>query len=111
MKQVGTANRKTLEFIQEFDRLKQQHNVDPVEVLFRLLKSRKQSIKIQAARELMTYRYPKLAAAHIQVDGPEQIEMRWQQDSEDGATGLVIDAAPSDEIVKEIEVINNGSAD
>lgn len=97
---VGSTNRRSLEFISKFDNMCLVHK-DPVEVLFRLLKSRKQSVQIQAARELMQYRYPKLAAAHLQVEGPNQLSLGWDLDHE----SLQLDIKPNDSVIAEIEAL------
>ena len=97
---LGAAGTTTIEFRQKFDSLVDKHG-DPVEVLFRLLKSRKQSIKIQAATNLLQYRYPKLAAAALAVDGPNQLSLSWDNDA------VTIDAKPTDETMQAIEAIAN----
>lgn len=94
----GATNLRTLEFIQQFEELKKKHG-DPVECLFRLMKSRKQTIQIQAASKLMEYRYPKLAAAHITTDQPTQLSLGWE---ESGFT-IEAEALPDERVVKQIE--------
>lgn len=78
---AGTPNHRTLEFIKHYDDLLIR-NKDPVEVLFKLLNSRKQSIKVQSASILIGYRFPKLVAQKIEVEGASQIAMSWDTPDE-----------------------------
>ena len=73
---AGSTNHRTLEFIQHYDRLLKKYE-DPVEVCFKLLKSRKQGFKLQAASILMAYRYPKMVAQKIEVEEVGQLELSW----------------------------------
>ncbi len=81
-RKTGSANIRTLEFIQKFEQLSEKYG-DPVEAAFKLTKSRTQSIKIQAVNLLLKYRYPTLAAVHVD-DGSQkgQIAMSWDEPSE-----------------------------
>lgn len=97
---AGTKNLRTVEFIAKFEALSKKYD-DPVEVLFRMLKSRKQSIKLQAAKELLPYRYPKLAAAHITSEQPTQMSLGWENE------GFVIDVEPSADEIAAIQQLSD----
>ena len=77
-KPVGTPNKKTAEFVSLYETLALKHG-DPVLVLFKLMKSRTQSIKLQAAKELLSYRYPKQATATLELETAQQLVMTWEQ--------------------------------
>ncbi len=98
---AGVANLRTIEFIRAYDRMLERYP-DPLEVCFRLLKSRKQTIQIQAATQLLQYRYPKLAAVKVESEQPAQLSMSW-----DDGGGTVIDAKPADDVIAEIEALSN----
>ena len=70
----------THEFATRYEELIQKTGADPLMVLFKLMKSRTQSIKLQAAKELLQYRFPKLASAQLQVEQAAQMVMTWEAD-------------------------------
>lgn len=74
---TGSLGKKTLEYVQAYDRLSAQYG-DPLVVLFKLTKSRKQAIRFQAAKELISYRYPKQIAAKMELEAAGQIIMQWE---------------------------------
>jgi len=78
----GSLNKKTLEYCQIYDQHIMNGDDNPVDVLFKLLKNRKASIKLQAARELLSYRYPKQAVAKLEIEQAGQIVMNWEQSIE-----------------------------
>ncbi len=78
MRTEGAVGFKTLEFAQRYDQLSRKYK-DPVEVLFKLMNSRKQAITVQAASVLLSYRYPKQAVAKLEVERAGQIVMQWEQ--------------------------------
>ena len=92
---VGSASTSTIEFRNEYDKRIAKYG-DPIEVLFKMLKSRKQSVKFAAAKELLTYRFPKQASIQAQVEQAGQLVMSWDE---------TIDLPP--ENVIELEVIPN----
>ncbi len=75
----GTKGKHTIEFATRYEELIQRTGSDPLVVLFKLLKSRKKSIQVQAAKELLQYRYPKLASAQLQVEQSAQMIMTWEE--------------------------------
>lgn len=81
-RKVGSTNKRTMEFIAEYDALKASYGVDPIEVLFKLCKSRNPSIRKQAASELLPYRYPKQASIQLTPDTVEQFEFVWNTEGE-----------------------------
>ncbi len=78
MRTEGSKNLRTLEFIQHYDQLATRYT-DPVEILFKLLRSRKQTIKLQAASILVGYRYPKLMAQKIEIEAAGQMVLGWHE--------------------------------
>lgn len=97
---LGAANLRTMEFIKAYNELLAKYP-DPLEVCFRLLKSRKQTIQIQAATQLLQYRYPKLAAVKLEGERPAQMKLGWDEDPD------TIDAPPPKELIDSIEAISN----
>ncbi len=100
-RKLGAANLRTMEFIKAYNELLVKYP-DPLEVCFRLLKSRKQTIQIQAATQLLQYRYPKLAAVKLEGEQPKQMMLGWDDDPS------IIDAPPPRELIEQVEAINNG---
>ena len=86
----GSTNKRTMEFIEAYEGLKDRYNIDPVEVLFKLCKSRNPSIRKQAASELLPYRYPKQASIQLEPDTVEQFEFVWSYEGET----IEVDALP-----------------
>ena len=72
----GVATIKTIEYVTEYNRLSKIH-ADPLEVLFRMLKSRKLPIRLAAATTLVSYRFPKQAIIKAEVEHAEQLIMSW----------------------------------
>jgi hypothetical protein len=106
-RQSGTSNKITIEYQMVYDQMVKKYG-DPVEVLFRLLKSRKQGIRIQAASTLVSYKYPKLAAAAIGIEGPGQLSLSWNEDTSE----LDIQAnQPDPRIINEIEGLADARKD
>ncbi len=77
MKQ-GVATVKTIEYVQEYNRLSKKY-ADPLEVLFKMLVSRKHTIKLSAAQTLVSYRFPKQAIIKAQIEHAEQLIMSWDE--------------------------------
>ncbi len=75
---TGVSKIKTIEYVIEYNRLCKLYG-DPLEVLFKMLNSRKQMIKLAAARELISYRYPKQAIIKAEVEHAEQLIMSWDE--------------------------------
>jgi hypothetical protein len=71
------------EFATRYEELVHREGADPLVVMFKLLKSRKHGIKFQAARELLQYRFPKLASAQVAVEQAGQMIMSWETPLED----------------------------
>lgn len=84
---VGSVNKGSEEYARKYETLVEQYG-DPMIVLFKLTRSRTQSIKLQAARELMQYRYPKLAAAQVEAQAAAQMVMMWEDTLEIGPPDL-----------------------
>lgn len=76
---VGSKNVGNNEFAIQYEQLVYEEKVDPVRVLFKLLKSRTNSIKIQAAGHLLRYRFPTQKAATLELEAAGQIVMSWEQ--------------------------------
>lgn len=56
-----------------------EEKIDPLRVLFKLCKSRTQSIRLQACKEVISYRYPKQATATLELEAAGQMVMTWEQ--------------------------------
>ena len=103
MSRAGVANLRTIEFIREYDAMLLKYP-DPMETLFRLLKSRKQNIKLQAATQLLQYRYPKLAAVKLDGEGPSQMSLGWDEDPD------VIEGKPANDVIEQIQQLHDQGA-
>lgn len=79
-KPKGALSKNTLEFQRAYTELIETLNVDPLVVMFKLLKSRDLSVRFQAAKELLPYRYPKQASIQVQTDTPTQISFVWEDE-------------------------------
>lgn len=88
---LGSASTAKLEFFSKFDQLCKVH-IDPLELMFRIAKNDKTlksgkitiSDRAMAARELLSYRYPKLKAIEQKLDtGDGIIQISWLDDLED----------------------------
>lgn len=78
----GAVGKKTLEYVIKYDQLVERFGC-PVEALFQLgFKARKQQMRFQALKELLSYRYPKQVAAKIEAEAPQQLLMDWEQSSD-----------------------------
>lgn len=98
---VGSASSSTIEFRQLYDKQIEKTGQDPIVVLFKLLSSRKVSIKLGAARELLSYRFPKQASIQAQVEEAGQLVLSWED---------TIDLPPRDIIELDpasVEVLTN----
>ncbi len=98
-RQTGVANIKTLEYIQEYDRLCKIYS-DPLEVIFKMLKARKQQIKLAAAQTLISYRYPKQAVATLELEKAGQLVLAWEE---------TVDLPPPEplDITSQVEVLEH----
>jgi hypothetical protein len=81
----GSKNRNTLDFYQRFDKLCKTHG-DPLILMFKIAGNKDSKIskdfdpshRLEAAKQLLSYRYPRLKA--IEVDNKsddKQIEITW----------------------------------
>jgi predicted ATPase len=68
----------SVQFATRYEELIQKTGSDPLVVLFKLLKCRTRSIQLQAAKELLQYRFPKLASAQLQIEEAGQMIMTWE---------------------------------
>jgi len=84
----GAVAKRTIEFAQLYDELVAKTGVNPVEVLFKLCKSRDKSIRRQAAADLMPYRYAKQAAVQVSNEPQTEFSFSWDMDT-DTITGQV----------------------
>lgn len=92
---IGQSTASTQEFRQLYDKRLAKYG-DPIDVLFSMLKSRKQTIRLNAAKELLSYRFPKQASIQAQVEQAGQLVLSWDE---------TIDLPPKEII--ELEVIPN----
>ena len=81
---LGSAGTEKIEFFKKFDSLANEH-IDPLKFLFQIAQADKKigrgwekSHRLTAARELVSYRYPKLKAIENNLDvGDGQLEIQW----------------------------------
>lgn len=76
-RQVGTKGKHSIEFATRYEQLIQKTGSDPLLVLFKLLKCRTKAIQLASAKELLQYRFPKLASATLAVEQAAQMVMSW----------------------------------
>lgn len=74
---TGNIGLDKSEFLQRYDELVERYG-DPMLTMFKLASSRKQSMKFQATKELLSYRYPKQAVAKLEITTPEQMTLQWE---------------------------------
>ena len=87
----GAVGKKTLEYVIKYDQLVEQFGC-PVEALFRLgFKARKQQMRFQALKELLSYRYPKQVAAKIEAEAPAQMHLAWELSDDEKPAPIDID--------------------
>ena len=94
---LGATNEARVEFFIKFDKLARDH-VDPLRLMFEISKGRtsanveagiksekwEKHLRFQAARELVSYRYPKLKATEQSIDvGDGQLTINWITDDLD----------------------------
>ncbi len=77
MKTKGAISKHTLEYKQRYETMLLKYG-DPLEVLFKLMKSRKKSVQLQAASVLISYRFPKIAVAQLETETATQLTMLWE---------------------------------
>ena len=102
-RQIGQLNTATIQFVEEYDRLLATGKYEsPVEILFKLTKSRTQSMRYQAASKLLEYRYPK-SVREATITPGEQGELRL-------SWGECSDEQPEPIDVEEYEVLTADDA-
>lgn len=85
---TGQIGLDKLEFVQRYAELSEQYG-DPLTVMFKLSASRKQSMKFQATRELLSYRYPKQAVAKLEIETPGQMTLQWEMTTDEQPAELI----------------------
>ena len=95
---AGSKNVRTLEFIVLYDQLIAKLNIDPVEVLFRLCRSRDPNIRSRAATALVNKRFPQqLAIAPVSEGETLPIAFTWKDSPGDADSNDRLHAeTPSD---------------
>ena len=101
---LGALNQSTIEFRDKLEQyLATGKYPDPVEVLLRLLKSRKPSIRLQAAKCLVENQYPRNLSARLDVDDEGgQLTLAWGDAAEQQPEPI--------DITDYSEVITDGNA-
>lgn len=87
---IGSTSLERLAFFQRFDKLCKDH-IDPLELMFKIAKAEGEFKKgwdkvhrLTAARELVSYRYPKLKAVENSLDvGDGQLKLTWLDSNDD----------------------------
>jgi len=87
---LGSKNLSSMEFKELFETMVSETGLHPVRVLFKLLRSRKAELKLQAAKALLPYRYAVQKTVH--VDAPTQMVLGWDLDEPDRADGRRLDS-------------------
>lgn len=75
---TGSVGTKTIEYIAHYDKLTKKYG-DPLVVLFKLLNARKQSFQMEAAKTLISYRYPKQAILKAEIESKGQMILGWEE--------------------------------
>ena len=75
-RKLGSVNKRNLEYDQVYRKTVEKYGC-PVECVGRLMKSRKQNIRLEAAKTLISYKYAKLASIQMQVQEAQQITLDW----------------------------------
>lgn len=94
MRTTGSVNKSTLAFCQAYDALVEKLNIDPVEVLFRLCRSRDLSIRVRAARALIGKRFPQQLAIRP-VEAQSELDFTWS-DSDSSCDPVHAQATPTE---------------
>ena len=89
---AGTVNKNTFEFAQKFDELSKTHG-DPLVLMFKISGASSgigrgwdKSHRLEATKQLLSYRYPKLKAVEARIEALEtQIEIKWLDNTENGS--------------------------
>jgi len=76
---AGASNKRTKEFVSLYETLVIETKVNPVEVLFKLCKSKNVNVRRQAASDLLPYRYPKQAAEAPEIEAQNEFLFSWEQ--------------------------------
>ncbi len=84
----GSVGASTIEFNQLHDSYIKKYG-NPVEVLFKMMQSRKQQIKLQAAGKLLDRRYPKEALANMDLGEQGQLTLTWEPTTDEKPTELI----------------------
>lgn len=92
----GSKNKGKTDFARQYETLVLEEGVNPLRVLFKLCKSRTQSIRLQAAKEVISYRYPKQATATLELEAAGQMVMSWEE-TRDLPPPVPIDITPDPE--------------
>ena len=94
MRTTGSVNKSTLAFAQAYDALVEKLGVDPVEVLFKLCRSKDLSIRVRAARALIGKRFPQQLAIRP-VEAQSELDFTWS-DSDSDSDPIHAQATPTD---------------
>jgi hypothetical protein len=86
---IGDKNKGANEYSRLYEQMVIEENVNPVRVLFKLMKSRVQTVRLQAAATALKYRFPTQAAAKLEVEQAKQMIMTWDEVIEHDPPALV----------------------
>lgn len=104
-REVGVLNKRRSEYENLYETYVIKYKLDPVDVLFKLMRSRNQAIKIQAAKAVLEYRFPKQAAVAVAVESASQLVMSWGEQSDEQPAELM-DLERDDSVIQTIEKPN-----
>ncbi len=79
---AGSPNQTARDFAELYEHMIQETGTNPVVVLFKLMRARSNAIKLQAAKELLQYRYPKQASVVVQPEAAAQMVLLWDDHPE-----------------------------
>lgn len=85
---IGDKNKGANEFSRLYEQMIIVENVDPVRVIFKLMKSRVQTVRLAAAQTALKYRFPTVTAAKLEVEQAKQMVMTWEADIIEGPPTL-----------------------
>ena len=92
---AGSKNKFTFEFQTKFEKAVRKYKIDPVNFMFQIMAGKEQtdtwntSQRLEAAKTLVSYRYPKLRSIEHQVSEQTQLTISWADSDSDSDNNSV----------------------
>ena len=90
---IGDKNKGANEYSRLYEQMIVEEGINPVRVLFKLMKSRVQTVRLQAAATALKYRFPTQAAAKLEVEQARQMIMSWDESIIDQPPAMLEDGS------------------